>query len=100
MYEDDMVLFIASEDDLQLAKAIFELFESSSGLGCNESKCQMVLIHCNLEQVQLAQELFPCPIKEFPIFYLVIPLLTGKLPKAAFQLMIDRMANKPPTWKG
>jgi hypothetical protein len=51
MYEDDMVLFIASEDDLQLAKAIFELFESSSGLGYNESKCQMVLIHCNLEQV-------------------------------------------------
>jgi hypothetical protein len=97
MYVDDMVLFLTPiHSDLQLAKAIFELFEDSSGLGCNVAKCQMVPIRYNLEQVQLAQELFPCPMKEFPISYLGLPLLTGKLPKAAFQSLVDRMADKLP----
>jgi hypothetical protein len=98
MYVDDMVLFLTPiHSDLQLAKAIFELFEDSSGLGCNVAKCQMVPIHYNLEQVQLAQELFPCPMKEFPISYLGLPLSTGK---AAFQSLVDRMADKLPMWKG
>jgi hypothetical protein len=52
MYVDDMVLFLTPiHSDLQLAKAIFELFEDSSGLGCNVAKCQMVPIRYNLEQV-------------------------------------------------
>jgi hypothetical protein len=44
----------------------------------------------------LAWDLFPCPIKEFPIRYLGIPLSTGKLPKVAFQPLIDKMANRLP----
>jgi hypothetical protein len=45
MYVDDMVLFLAlTQEDLQMAKAIFELFEKASGLGCNVAKCQMVPI--------------------------------------------------------
>jgi hypothetical protein len=88
------------QGDLQLTKANFKLFRSSSSLGCNVSKCQMVHIRCNPEQIGLAHELFPCPVKDFPIVYLGIPLSTVKLPKAAFQLMVDRMADKLPAWKG
>jgi hypothetical protein len=88
------------QGDLQLTKANFKLFRSSSSLGCNVSKCQMVHIRCNPEQIELAHELFPCPVKDFPIVYLGIPLSTVKLPKAAFQLIVGRMADKLPAWKG
>jgi hypothetical protein len=48
MYADDMVLFLSSvQGDLQLANAIFELFQGASGLGCKGAKCQFVPIHCD-----------------------------------------------------
>jgi hypothetical protein len=101
MYADDMVLFQApTQVDLQMAKAILELFEKASGLGCNVAKCQMVHIHCSHEQVALAQDLFPCPIKDFLMVYLGVPLSTGKMAKSVFQMMIDRMVDKLPAWKG
>jgi hypothetical protein len=101
IYADDMVLFLGPvQGDLQLANAIFELFESASVLICNVVKCQLVPIGCDTDQVALAQQLFPCPIKESWIKYPVIPLSTGKLPKAAFQLLIDKMADKLPAWRG
>jgi hypothetical protein len=101
MYADDMVLFFTPiQGDLQLAKAIFELFEKASCLGCNVAKCQMVPIRCSSEKVVLAQELFPCPVKDFPIVYLGIPLSTSKLPKSVFQPMVDKMADRLPAWKG
>jgi hypothetical protein len=96
-----MVLFLGPvQGDLQLANAIFELFESASVLIYNVVKCQLVPIGCDTDQVVLAQQLFPCPIKESWIKYPVIPLSTGKLPKAAFQLLIDKMADKLSAWRG
>jgi hypothetical protein len=101
MYTDVMVLFLASiQGDLQLAKANFELFEKASGLGCNVDKCQMVTICCSSEQVVLAQELFPCLLKDFPVVYLGIPLSIRKLPKSAVQLIVDKMADRLLAWKG
>jgi hypothetical protein len=101
MYADDMALFLSpSRQDLHLANAIFELFQASSSLGCNISKCQIVPIRCDDVQVQLTQELFPCPIKEFLIQYLGVPLSTTKLSKSALQPLTDRMANRLPAWKG
>jgi hypothetical protein len=60
----------------------------------------MVPIRCSPEQVQLAQELFPCPMKEFPISYLGMPLSMSMLPKEAFQPLVDKMADKLPVWNG
>jgi hypothetical protein len=101
VYADDVVLFLSPmQGDRQLTNAIFELFESASGLGCNIAKCQVIPIQCDADQVALAQHLFPCPIMEFLIKYLGIPLSTGKLPKAAFQLLIDKMVDNLSAWRG
>jgi hypothetical protein len=64
-----------------MAKAILEVSEKASGLGCNVTKCQMVPIQCSPEQVALAQDLFPYRIKDFPMVYLGVMLSTGKMPK-------------------
>jgi hypothetical protein len=101
MYADDMVLFLAlTQDDLQLANVIFQLFEKASGLGCNVARCQIVPICYSQEEVALAHDLFPYPIKDFPMVYLGIPLSTGKMPKSVFQPLVDKMADKLPAWKG
>jgi hypothetical protein len=37
---------------------------------------------------------------QFPINYLGVPLSTGKLPRSAWQQLIDKLADKLPVWKG
>jgi hypothetical protein len=79
VYADDMILFIhPSAIDLHLAQCIFTLFEGASGLGCNIAKCQIVLIRCDEEQIQLTDSLFPCQVVEFPLTYLGLPATTGR----------------------
>jgi hypothetical protein len=73
-YTDDLVWFITPEQgDLRMATTILLIFEKSSGLGCNLSKCQLLLIHCSDDQVAQAINLFPCQQAAFPIKYLEIP---------------------------
>jgi hypothetical protein len=86
--------------DLQLANAIFDMFQGARGLGCNVAKCQFMPICCTDDQVALAQQLFPYPVTDFLIKYLGIPLCTSKLLKVAFQPLIDKMTDKLPTWRG
>jgi hypothetical protein len=50
-YAYDLILFVSLEEqDLQTLRNIFEVFEGATGLGCNLSKCQLVLIRCSEEQ--------------------------------------------------
>jgi hypothetical protein len=63
VYMDDMILFIhQSAPDLHLARCIFLLFEGASSLRCNIAKCQMVLIHCDEDQIHLVVSLFSCQV--------------------------------------
>jgi hypothetical protein len=86
--------------DIETVLEIFNLFKGVSGLGCNLGKCQLAPIRCSLEQVELAINLFPCSLVQFLIKYLGAPISITKLLKSALQLLVDKMANKLPTWKG
>jgi hypothetical protein len=55
------------------------------GLRHNPSKCEMAPIRCAEGDIQLATNIFPCQLVDFPIKYLGIPLALGKLPKSALQ---------------
>jgi hypothetical protein len=57
-------------------------------------------IGCTEDQVALAESLFTCPVVEFLIKYLGIPLFVTKLPKAALHPLVDWVADKLPMWKG
>jgi hypothetical protein len=70
-YADDMIMFLKLEaSDIHVAREIFKLFKGSSGLGCSLNKSQLVPIRCSLDQVELAINLFPCQLVQFPIKYL------------------------------
>jgi hypothetical protein len=81
-------------------RSIFDTFGEASGLAYNIAKTQMVAIRCDEEQLALARSLFSCQAVKFSIEYLGIPLSTHKLPRLAFQPLIDKMSDKLPTWKG
>jgi hypothetical protein len=79
---------------------ILLLFQGASGLGCNFEKCQMAPIRCDDEQINLAASLFFGQVVRFLVKYLGVPFSVAKLPKSAFQPLIDRLADRLPTWKG
>jgi hypothetical protein len=60
----------------------------------------MTVIRCDISLVQLALELFPCQLVQLSLRYLGMPLSPGKLPKSAWQPLIDRAADRLLVWKG
>jgi hypothetical protein len=100
-YTDDIILIVCPRSpDLQLLRKIFDIFHGASGLECNMSKCQLAPIRCSSEQVQMVTDFFPCQVVNFLIKYLGIPLSTTKLPKSAFQPLVDKVVDKLRIWKG
>jgi hypothetical protein len=100
-YVDDLVWFVTLEQrDLRMATTILSIFEKSSGLDCNLSKCQLLPICCSYDQVAQEINLFPCQQAAFPIKYLKIPFAITKLPRSALQPLVEKVANRLPIWKG
>lgn len=101
LYADDLILFISPvERDLRTTREILKVFEGASGLGCNMQKCQLAPIRCDDSMVVLATSILPCTVTDFPIRYLGVPLSVKKLPKTSLQPLIDKVADRLPTWKG
>jgi hypothetical protein len=101
LYANNMAIFISPcMQDIQLTRGILDIFHKASGLACNLSKSQLVLIRCNEEQITLLVQEFPCQLTSFPIKYLGIPLSVSKLPKSALQPLVDQVVDKLPAWHG
>jgi hypothetical protein len=101
LYADDLVMFVSPmASDLCLLSGILKLFESASGLSYNMAKCQLAPIRCSDDQVQTALHNFSGQLVGFPVTYLGIPLCVGKLPKSALHPLVDKMADRLPSWKG
>jgi hypothetical protein len=86
-------------DELNVLKEILRIFGEAIGLVTNINKCSITPIHCNDQQVDMSQEIFPCNVQKFPCRYLGLHLSVKKLPKIAFQELIDKVADKLPGWK-
>jgi hypothetical protein len=98
LYVDDLVIFMLPDSlDLTVLRWVLELFEESSGLGCNMGKCLMVSIRCSEEQVHSSALQFPCEVVPFPIKYLGLPLSVTKILRAALQPLMDRTSDKLPS---
>jgi hypothetical protein len=82
-----------------LVCSIMEIFANVLGPHTNVGKCQFTLIQCTMEQIQLVQKLFPCPLVHFPFMYLGVPLSVHKLKKNDLQPLVDDVADRVPTWK-
>jgi hypothetical protein len=51
-------------------------------------------IHCDEQELNAAQDLFPCIVVDFPCKYLRLPLSITKLPRSVFLDLIDKVADK------
>jgi hypothetical protein len=101
LYADDLVLFLSLvRQDLKFIQGILSVFGAVSGLRTNFAKCSVTPMRCSAEDLELVQSCFPCSISDFPCSYLGIPLSVRKLPRAALQLLVDKVSHRLPPWKG
>src|SRR6185437_3319553 len=54
---------------------------------------------CAEDDKAFLQEALPCQISEFPCKYLGVPLSPHKITKAQAQPIIDKLADRLPSWK-
>jgi len=101
LYADDAILLLSpSANEARAVKLILELFADASGLVTNVSKCSITPIFGDPAAIEAFHEILPCPIVDFPIRYLGVPLSTRPLPKCHFRPLIDKVADKLPAWQG
>jgi hypothetical protein len=72
---------------------VLALFEGGSVLVANLSKSHVYPINCSDELISLVRFILSCSIAEFPCTYLGIPLSINRIPKAALQLLVDKVVR-------
>jgi hypothetical protein len=101
LYADDAAIFFNPvKEEVQVLADILQMFGQVSRLVTNQSKCVVYPIRCegfDLEDIMAA---FHCPIQSFPCKYLGLPLHVRQLRRVDYQPLIDKLANRLPTWKG
>ena len=97
---DDVVLFLRpSARDIETTLDILQLFGNASRLTTNLQKSSVLPIQCAEDDKAFLQEALPCQISEFPCKYLGVPLSPHKITKAQAQPIIDKLADRLPSWK-
>jgi hypothetical protein len=101
LFADDVVDFFSRvEFDLRVVKGVLTLFEGAYGLAANLSKIHVYHINYSDEQISLVRSIPSCSIAEFPCTYLGVPLSINRIPKAALQPLVDKVARRLPPGKG
>ena len=99
LYADDVVLFLRpSASDIEITLDILQLFGTASGLTTNLQKSSVLPIQCSEDDKVFLQESLPCQISEFPCKYLGVPLSPHKLTKAQAMSIVERVADRLPSW--
>ena len=100
LYADDVVLFLRpTADDIGITLDILQLFDNASGLTTNLQKSSVLPIQCNDFDIATLQESLPYQITEFPCKYLGVPLSPHKLTKAQAHPIVEKIADRLPSWK-
>jgi len=100
LYADDVVLFLRpSASDIEITLDILQLFGKASGLTTNLQISNVVPIQCTEDDKVFLQESLPCQISEFACKYLGVPLSPHKITKAQVQPIIEKIADRLPSWK-
>jgi hypothetical protein len=100
-YADDTLLFL--KHDLVSAgrlKWIMVYFEQLSGMKINYNKSGMVPVNLEEEETLQYSRIFCCKVGSFPFKYLGVPLHYEKLRREDIQLIVDKLINRIPGWKG
>jgi hypothetical protein len=100
LYADDVVIFLhPATEDIGVTLDILQLFEEASGLQPNVQKTSVLPIQYREEDREFLLDNFLCPLSDFPCKYMVVPLLPLKLTKNQMQPLVDKIADRLPSWK-
>uniref|UniRef100_A0A453EUQ5 Reverse transcriptase domain-containing protein n=1 Tax=Aegilops tauschii subsp. strangulata TaxID=200361 RepID=A0A453EUQ5_AEGTS len=89
---DDVTLFCHPQpDDIEVVKAILQLFGRASGLHVNFAKSTATLIGCEDDTVMPVIESLGCPIVDLPITYLGLPIWKAWLMNRAGRLELVKL---------
>jgi hypothetical protein len=100
-YADDTILFIEKEKTYaRNLKWILTWFEMMSGMRINYHKSELVPVsELDAKELQLYFEIFGCPMGDFRIKYLGIPL-HYQLMREDLQPLIDKIIKRIVGWRG
>jgi hypothetical protein len=100
-YADDTILFSdINRDHLMNLKGSLAIYEQLSGMRINFHKSELIPINLDQEQIHNIAHIFSCPVGDFPIKYLGVPLHFEKLRREDIQPLVDKIINKISGWKG
>lgn len=100
-YADDTILFSDCNDNhLRNLKGILAWFEQISGMRINFHKSEFIPMNLEEEESHRTAHIFCCPVGNFPIKYLGIPLHHDKLRREDIQPLVDKILKRIEGWKG
>uniref|UniRef100_A0A8R7TKT7 Reverse transcriptase domain-containing protein n=1 Tax=Triticum urartu TaxID=4572 RepID=A0A8R7TKT7_TRIUA len=100
LYADDVVVFCRPDHhDIFAVRELLRVFGLVSGLHTNYSKCSATPIQCNDEDIATIAAEMQCPVKQFPIQYLGLPLSIRKPSTTSLMPIIHKLERKLSTWR-
>jgi hypothetical protein len=101
-YAADTILFIdKNEEGVRNLKSILTCFEMMSAMRINFHKSEVVPINISdQDESKFFADIFWCPVGDFPIKYLGIPLHFQKLRREDLQPLIDKIIKRIAGWRG
>jgi mannosylglycoprotein endo-beta-mannosidase len=101
MYADDAVVFLNPiRKDVQTFSEILFRFGQATGLVANMQKSQVAPIRCGNIDLDSILNGVPAVRANFPLKYLGLPLLLGRMRKADIQSIFDKIAARVTGWRG
>jgi hypothetical protein len=101
MYADDAVIFInPTRGDVTAFANILHRFGTATGLVTNLQKSQVAAIRCDGIELAEVLEGVPTVRANFPIKYLGLPLVLGRLRKVDLQPVFDKISRRITNWTG
>ncbi len=101
MYADDAVIFInPTRGDVTAFAGILHRFGTATGLVTNLQKSQVAAIRCdNIDLTEVLQGI-PAMRANFPLKYLGLPLVLGRMRKTDLQPVFDKISGRVASWRG
>ncbi|CAL1401922.1 unnamed protein product [Linum trigynum] len=99
-FADDLLVFSdRSNYGIKELQRVLDQFKLVSGLKSNPSKCEVFFGGIERAERQLRAARFGYKLGEFPVRYLGVPLISGKLSMSSCQSLIDKMVKRIRSWQ-
>lgn len=95
LYADDTVVFLKpAQQDCETIRELLRLFGETTGLHTNILNSSATPIRCSDQDRDLITQCLHCPIKDFPIPYLGVPLSIWRLKADDLQPLTGKLHNQ------